>query len=274
MYTYSFVWEELMQKMDSNFDNLVEMKNALSEELTHLRWSLIPNLMLSIERNIREFENLKMFELEKVFTQKNEEIIENYSLAWFEVSDKDLIYYDIQNTVSDFLKTIWVDNFSFENWDNFPNYAHSWRTADIIVRWKKVWIVWEIHPKITKNFWINSRIWFFEINIDLIQDSLYSKVKAKDISSFQENNFDLNFVVDKTTKASNIKQAIENSDKTIINKVELIDIYENNDSLAWKRSLTFKIFIQSLEKTLDDKDKWNLIEKIIQNVEKKWWKLR
>jgi len=37
MFTYSFVNEQLMEKCLSNTANLIPMKNALSEELTHLR---------------------------------------------------------------------------------------------------------------------------------------------------------------------------------------------------------------------------------------------
>jgi len=37
MYTYSFVSSELMKKLESTVENLVPMKNALTEELTHLR---------------------------------------------------------------------------------------------------------------------------------------------------------------------------------------------------------------------------------------------
>jgi phenylalanyl-tRNA synthetase beta subunit len=57
------------------------MKNALSEELTHLRGSLIPNLLLSLERNIKEFDNLKLFEVEKIFSREKDIVNENYSLA-------------------------------------------------------------------------------------------------------------------------------------------------------------------------------------------------
>lgn len=274
MYTYSFVNEELMKKLNQKTSGLVPVKNALSEELTHMRWSLIPNLMLSLENNIREFENLKLFELEKIFNLNWNNIEENYSLAWVELSEKEISYYDIQNTILNFFKTIWIDNYTFDYLDSIPSYAHPWRTAKIIVRWIQVWILWEIHPKVANNFWIEWRVWFFEININTIEDKLYTKTKAKDISTFQENNFDLNFVINKKTKWKNIKQAIEKTSPELITKVELIDIYENEEKLAWLRSLTFKIYIQSKEKTLDDNDKSKLIEEIIKKVEKLGWKLR
>jgi phenylalanyl-tRNA synthetase beta subunit len=57
------------------------MKNALSEELTHLRGSLIPNLLLSLEKNIRDFNTLKLFEIEKIFIKDNREVKEGYSLS-------------------------------------------------------------------------------------------------------------------------------------------------------------------------------------------------
>ena len=274
MYTYSFVNEELMKKLNQDTSNLVPVKNALSEELTHMRWSLIPNLMLSLENNIREFENLKLFELEKTFNLIWNNIEENYSLAWLELSKKEISYYDIQNTISNLFKTIWIDNYSFDTLENIPSYAHSWRTAKIVVRWTQVWIIWEIHPKVVNNFWVEWRVWFFEININELQDKLYSKTKAKDISLFQENNFDLNFVISKETKWKDIKLAIEKTNQELITKVELIDIYENEEKLIWHRSLTFKIYIRSKEKTLDDNDKSKLIEEIINKVKKKWWKLR
>jgi hypothetical protein len=37
--------------------------------------------MLSLEKNIRDFDNLKLFELEKIFKRNNNEILESYSLS-------------------------------------------------------------------------------------------------------------------------------------------------------------------------------------------------
>lgn len=274
MYTYSFVNEELMSKALWNTDDLVPMKNPLSEELTHLRWSLIPNLLLSLEKNIREFDNLKLFELEKIFKRNWNEINEYYSLTWVEVSNKEVVYYELQNTISDFFKTIWIDKYMFDNITIVPSYAHSWRTASIIIRWEEVWTIWEIHPKVASNFDIKNKIGYFEINIEKLEKSLYWITKAKDLSNFQENNFDLSFVVNKDTKTKDIKLTIEKSNQELIQKVDLVDIYEDENKLPWKRSLNFKIYIQSMESTLDDKIKSELINDIIKKVEKKGWELR
>ena len=276
MYNYSFVNKELMQSLEGNCDNLVPLKNALSAELTHMKGNLIPNLMNSLQENIRENKDLKLFEIEKVFKlSSSNEINENYEIASVITSNDKIPYYEIQKIVSDYLKTIWINNFSFKkSSSNTPSYAHPGRTAEIIVRGKEVWFVWEIHPEISKRFDIESRVAFFYINLDKIKDAAYSTVKAKDISQFQMNNFDLSFIVDKNIEWKQIQNTILSTDKNLIKKVELFDIYEDNEKLAGKRSLSFKIYIQSDEKTLDDKIKNNLIEQIIKRVEKKGWSLR
>jgi len=289
-YTYSFVNKELMEKVWSNTDELVEMKNQLSEELTHLKPSLIPNLLLSLEKNKREFQKLRLFETEKIFTKKQNKINEQYSISGVisqnsphsqplsqrekGVEQRNVFYYDVQNIVSNFLKSLATDEFFFDIPDKIPSFAHLWRTASVIINWEKIWILWEISPKIVNNFNIKEKIWFFEINADLLSKYIYKIAKAKETSLFQENHFDLSFVVDKDLKWREIKKLIEDTDKVLIQKVELFDIFESSEKLPWKRSISFKIYIQSMEWTLDDKIKNELIEKIIKNIETKWWKLR
>lgn len=273
MYTYSFVNQNLMEKLGWDTNNLVPMKNALSEELTHLKWSHIPNLIAGLEKNMREYKELKLMEIEKIFSRNQSEITEKYALSGVIMKSADVLYYEIQTTVNDLLTTLWVDKFQLNIPKVFPSFAHKWRTASINIRGNDIWFVWEIHPKYANNFWIKQNIAFFEIDADALKQALYSKVKAQDLSEFQANNFDINFVVDKNVEWKNIFTTIQNADN-LISKVELVDIYEDEEKLPGKRSVTFKVYIQSMEKTLDDKVKNEIISQIVKKVEKKWGELR
>jgi phenylalanyl-tRNA synthetase beta subunit len=104
--------------------------------------------------------------------------------------------------------------------------------------------------------------------MDKLSAALYDLIKANDVSSFQENNFDINFVVNKETPGKDIVSAILKSGD-LIKKVDLFDIYEDEVRLPGKRSLSFKVYIQSLTETLDDKVKNRLIEEIVKKVGKK-----
>lgn len=274
VYNYSFVSKELLDLLKMDINNCVELKNSLTLDATHMRNSLIPNLMKWLQDNIKDRKDIKLVELEKVFIQNGDEIEEDYYLSWVITSDKEVVYYEIQSIITDFLQTIFVDNFMYQKPKNLPEFCHKWRTSSLNIRWKEVWIVWEIHPVISKRFDVNDRVWFFELNVSKIISAAYWVVKAKEISAFQENNFDVSFVVDKKIDWKDIKQSILNSDKKLIKKVELFDIYENEEKLPGQRSLSFKVFIQSMNETISDKTKSEIIDKIISKVEKKWGKLR
>ncbi len=273
MYNYSFVNENLMKKCGSSTQDLIWLKNALSEDLTHMRDDLIPNLLMSLEENAREYKNLKLFEIGKVFHLRQNEIFENYEISGVISEDSENQYYTTQTCVGDLLQKLWVARYSFAPAEDIPCYAHPWRIANIIVRGKPVGFVWEIHPWVTANFDLVQRVWFFSIDANLLEPSTYQILQAQEVSQFQENNFDINFVVEKQTPASDIQGAIEKTDPNI-RKVELFDIYENQEKLPWQRSLSFTVYYQSMTETLDDTYKNQLIANIVKNVEKKWGKLR
>jgi phenylalanyl-tRNA synthetase beta chain len=273
VYNYSFVNEALMKKLNSGIEDLIEMKNYLSEEVTHLRNSLIPNMMRGLEENIREQKMIRFFEIEKVFGKQESWVYEANHMAGLITSDKDIAYFEIQEILRKFFKSLWVDKYSFEIPKEFPPFCHTGRTAEIWVRGKKIGYIGEIHPEVSRRFDVEKRIWFFEVNADILAQNAFITVKAKELSQFQENNFDLSFVVEKTISGKNIQKTIEKSD-SLIKKVQLFDVYEDEEKLPWKRSLSFNIVIQSDSQTLDDSVKNQLIQTIISSVEKTWGKLR
>ena len=273
VYNYSFVNEALMKKLNSWVENLIEMKNYLSEEVTHLRDSLLPNMLRGVEENIREQKSIRFFEIEKVFWKNGNSIYEATHMAGLITSKQDIAYFELQEILRKFFKTVWVDKYSFENSKDYPPFAHTWRTAEIWIRGKKIGYLGEIHPEIVRRFDGEWRVWFFELNADILAQNAFNIVKAKELSQFQENNFDLSFIVEKNTSGRNIQKTIERIDP-LIKKVQLFDIYEDESKLPGKRSLSFNVIIQSDSQTLDDTIKNQLIQTIITNVEKVGGKLR
>ena len=274
MYNYSFVWGEIMEKLWKNTDTLVSLKNYLSEDATHMKESHIPNLLKTLEQNIKQFKDLSLFEIEKVYSNDSWNIWESTMLSGLMTSKEDVPYYKIQQLISEYLQNIGVPKYAFDTWNEVPEFAHSGRTASLIIRGQKVGTVGEIHPLVAKNFKVKDKIAFFDLNLEALEHAAYGITKAKEISEFQENSFDINFIIDKDAKGSQIQQTIEKTDQKYIKKVELFDIYEDEEKLPGKRSVSFKVFTQSLEWTLDDEYKNNLIKDIVAKVEKKWGVLR
>ena len=274
MYTYSFVNDNLMQKCLCDTKNCIWLKNTLSEEMTHMRPSLIPNLLTCIEENIHDMDHIRLFECEKIFLQWWDAVHEYYEL-WILIYKKksENLYYTLASELQDICIKLQLPKYELIKTSQFPNFSHDGRVAEIIIQDKSVWYIWEIHPQVQENFSINWRCAFITLNIDLISQLIYQIPIYNEISSYQANNFDLTFVVSKDIAWKKIQDAIYDT-HIFIRKVELFDIYESEDKLPWKRALSFTLTIQSYDCTLDDVVKNQLIHDIVTSVEKLWWKLR
>ncbi len=274
MYTYSFVGKTLMENAWGTTTQLIPMKNSLNEEMTHLRDSIIPNLLQALRENNKEYSEMQLFEIEKVFhlTQDNTPQ-EHYELSIVTPSKKPIAYYDIQHTLWDIFHTLSIEKYHYKKPTSVPYYAHPTRTAEVIVWDKSVWYIGEIHPKIAKNFDMSERIGYISLNLDTLTPYVYIPPQAHEVSQFQENNFDITFVIDKDTPGENIVQEMKKS-SAYITKVELFDIYEDETKLPEQRSVSFTVYYQSMTETLDDTYKNQLIQSIVKNVEKKWGQLR
>jgi len=101
MYTYSFVDTNLIEKSGETTENLIPMKNALTKEMTHLRGSLIPNLLSALEENRKNFSDMRLFECEKIFTRNSENAEENYELSLVVQSKSENAFYEMRNILDE-----------------------------------------------------------------------------------------------------------------------------------------------------------------------------
>lgn len=88
-----------------------------------------------MQDNAREFSGMQLFEFEKVFNRDGASLTgEYYELAGLKQVSGDNAYYHIQETLRDLLEKLGIMKYSLELTDESPSYAHSGRTAKLIVR--------------------------------------------------------------------------------------------------------------------------------------------
>jgi phenylalanyl-tRNA synthetase beta chain len=89
-------------------------------------------------------------------------------------------------------------------------------------------------------------------------------------SNFQNSEKDFSFVFNRDQNLYEVYRFVLGIDKKLIQKVEFFDEYLSDEIGADKKSITFKITIQSLEKTLDEKDLEEIHGNIIEKVSSKF----
>ena len=131
----------------------------------------------------------------------------------------------------------------------------------------------EIHPNILKKIDIKTEaLMGFEIFVDNLKQtrkSLKDQKKIYQASDFQKSERDFAFIINKNFKSQELVKIISNIDKDLIKDVNIFDIYEGENIPNDMKSIALNVTIQSMTKTLEDKDLEKVNKLIIDTVENK-----
>ena len=93
--------------------------------------------------------------------------------------------------------------------------------------------------------------------------------KDYSISEYQKSERDFAFVINEDYKAGDIKKLINDVDRSLIKKVKIFDVFSGGNLPAGSKSIAVNVTIQSMDKTLSQKDLDNISQKIIDIVKSK-----
>ncbi len=269
-------------------ERLVRIYNPLSSDLNVMRETLLFGGLESLEHNIkRKNPNLKFFEFGNVYSYSAEKHnADNPQAAYTEechlglwltgkkVSgswthpDEDSSFYELKAYVENILRRIGL-NFSSVVFDTSDNDIFS---AGISIKTRGGKLLAEIGvlcKKLLKAFDIDSDVYYAELNWAQLMNAISKKVVSfRDISKFPPVSRDLALLVDKTTPFVDIEKIAYQSEKKLLKKVELFDVYEGKNLPTGKKSYAVNFILQDEEKTLTDKHIEAVMNKIITNLKR------
>ena len=87
--------------------------------------------------------------------------------------------------------------------------------------------------------------------------------------NFQKVERDFAFIVNKNISSQTIIKSINEKENDFIDEVNIFDVYEGEGIPEGKKSIAVNVIIQSMEKTLSEKDINDVSQKIINIVKAK-----
>ena len=283
--TWSFTDEKINKFFLENISP-IRLSNPISSDLNVLRNSIYPNLIYYLKKNIdRGFENLSLFEIGPTFHGKNPGQqktvicgikIGNVSEKNWNEEDRVFDIFDIKKDTIQTLVELGLDRENVSIYVKTPQYYHPGKSGAIFPKndqKNKIAYFGELHPSILKDLDIKTNsIHGFEIFLDNLVNykSKNKKIKSKiNISDFQKSERDFAFVINKSFKSQDLVEVIVNVDRSLIQKVQIFDVYEGENIPSDKKSIALSVTIQSSIKTLDEQDLNQITKKIISTVENK-----
>ena len=269
-------------------NHLVRVINPLSSDLNVMRQTLLFGGLESIAHNSnRKNSNLRMFEFGNCYyfdaEKKNDEkVLSGYTedthlglwLAGNRVegswahADEESSVYELKGYVAAILQRLGfgLGGMLIEAGKN-DIFSKSLAITD---RNGKLYLeLGLVKKKLTTAADIDTDVFYADINWTLLMKKVKKNtVSFTEISKFPAVSRDLALLVDKSVEFQQIEKIAFASDKKLLKKVTLFDVYEGKNLEAGKKSYAVNFTLQDESKTMNDKQTEAVMNKIIANLEK------
>ena len=269
-------------------ENSVTIVNPLSSDLNVMRQTLLFGGLESIMRNAnRRMPNLRFFEFGNCYQHFNEKKDnENPMKAYSEEShlglwitgkrvegswihqNEDSSFYELKAHVDNILRRIGMPQGMLvtEKTDN-DIFSSGLRMK---LRSGKVMIeMGVVATAIQKKAEINAPVYFADINWTAVTNAVKkSEVHFTEVPKYPAVSRDLALLLDKNIEFAQVEQIARQTEKKLLKKVELFDVYEGKNLPEGKKSYAVNFILQDPEKTMNDKAIDAIMNKLIANLKK------
>jgi phenylalanyl-tRNA synthetase beta chain len=127
-----------------------------------------------------------------------------------------------------------------------------------------------ISKKLQKQFGIDTPVYYAELNWTALMKVIRKqKVEFTDIPKYPAVSRDLALLIDQNVEFAQIEEVARQTEKKLLKKVELFDVYEGDKLPAGKKSYAVNFILQDAEKTMGDKQIDAIMQKLITNIKQK-----
>ena len=270
-------------------ENCVKIVNPLSSDLNVMRQTLLFGGLESIVHNAnRKHSNLRFFEFGNVYTfnpaKKN---IDNPMAAYSEDKhlalwvtgkrvegswahpDEESTFYELSAYVENILRRIGMEERAIVR-KKSDNDIFAAGISMTNRGGKQIGELGVLGKKTLKAAGIEKPVYFAELDWTALMKAVRKNtVTFTEICKYPAVSRDLALLVDNSVEFRQIEETARQSEKKLLKKVELFDVYEGKSLPEGKKSYAINLILLDEEKTLNDKQIDAIMSKIIANLKNK-----
>lgn len=270
--THSMV-DSRLAELAGRSEQLVRLRNPLSEDLDSMRVTLIPNLLGVIERNQSYgTTDVNIFEIGKVYHRCDGELREPLLVAGAMSGDmwrsawclpKEALstdFYLCKGLVESVLDALGIEGVHYAE-ANDP-LLHPTRGAKVLVGNRPIGIVGEVAPDVRESMDIRQRPCVYELDFTALMELAPKVLRYRHIPRYPALHRHLAIVVSDKTKYDEIVSVIEESGRSVVEDISLLDVYTGEQIGKGLVSITVSLVFRSAERTLTDEEVNAVLDKV------------
>ena len=272
--TYSFespkVFDKLLIPSDSPLRNTVEIMNPLGEDYSIMRTTSLNGMLTSLATNYnRRNKNVRLYELGNIYLPKSLPLTElpeermQFTLGMYGDGD----FFSMKGVIEEFFEKIGLHK--KETYD--PNagkpYLHPGRQANIIYDGVVVGYLGEVHPDVADTYGIGTKAYVAVLDMPEITKRATFDRKYTGIAKFPAVTRDISMVMPKEILVGQVEEVIEKKGGAYLESYALFDLYEGAQIKEGYKSVAYSIVFRAKDKTLEEAEISQAMEKILAGLE-------
>ena len=265
-------------------ENCVRLLNPLSADLNVMRQTLLFHALEAIELNAnRKNGDLKIYEFGNCYffdeaKRTEEDHLKGYSeqyrlgiavtgmesvASWRNPKPAAASFFTLRAMVEKLLRRFGLNLHAMQceplESDLFGD------ALSVKLNGKELMQIGVVAPKIRRMTDVKQEVYFAEINFDaLVKSTKKHQITAEELSKFPEVKRDLALLVDRSVSFSTLRDVAFATEKKLLKRVSLFDVYEGEKLPEGKKSYALSFVLEDKTRTLNDK----AIEHVMQNLAK------
>ena len=272
-------------------DACVTLMNPLSADLNVMRQTLLFGGLQTIAHNINHKQrNLRFFEFGNCYTRRAEGpsaeadtplkgFEEEHRLglwlsgtrtenSWLHADEQTSVY-ELKAYVENILRRLGVDEKKTVR-RTFTNEIYSSGMTIETAAGRTLATFGIVDRRIARQADIDTEVSFAELSwTALMKETRQATTVFREIPKFPEVRRDLALLVDTAVTFAQIEQTAAETDRKLLRRVVLFDVYEGKNLPAGKKSYAVSFYLQDAERTLTDRRIDDLMAKLRRNLESK-----
>lgn len=270
---YSFespkVYDKLLIAKDSPLRNAITISNPLGQDFSIMKTTPLNGMLTSLSTNYnRKNRNVRLYEIGNIYMAKELPLTElpdertQLTLGMYGEGD----FFTMKGVVEEFFDKAGLDSkISYDPTEKEP-FLHPGRQAKIVYEGEVVGYLGEVHPQVCDNYEIGDRVYIAVLDMPCIVAKAKFIKKYTGLAKFPASSRDISMVVDKEVLVGDLESAIEKRGGKLLESCTLFDIYEGAQVGEGKKSVAFNLVFRAKDRTLEDKEVNELMDKILKEL--------
>ena len=274
IFTYPWVDEKYIDISGVDKDKSLKLEMPPAPNLAYLRSSLIPAMIEAVSKNLRYYDEFRLFDLEEVYEKgdyrpsSEDEILpiqNNYLAGSIVGKDAKEIFYEAKGVIENMARYCQMEEIKLEkiekpDWADINAYLNITKDGEIIGSLGLLSLKAMTEAKIKR-----TNVAMFEVNVDKFVPFASRTNDYERLPELPLVEKDLSVIVDKEITWAQIEESIKSKAK----EIEFVDEYEGNQIPDGKKSITLKVKILNEGTTMTSEQINERINSILKSLNKK-----